>query len=100
MQDQIFEYIRRRKGGKTIRVGVILGKKVDDAVLIGWSKCNQSAQHGDIFNAAKGVQIALDRACGNANVPAVPKCVERQVRAFAARCCRYFRDAYKIEIPA
>lgn len=97
-QTEIFEYIRRRKGNKTMKVGVILGTVIDNTIKTGWSKCNLKA--GDKFNAVVGLQIAMNRAMASGAIPTpTPKCIRRQVRQFGARAVRYFKDATKLELP-
>jgi len=96
-QTEIFEYIRRRKGGKTIKVGVVFAVKVDDAVKIGWSKANIKA--GDKFDTLLGLQYALNRAMKPDNVP-TPNCIRKQLWCFGARAVRYFKDVRRIELPA
>lgn len=96
-QTEIFEYIRRRKGGKTVKVGVVFAVKVDDAVKVGWSKANIKA--GDKFDSLLGLQYALNRAMKPDNVP-TPNCIRKQLRCFGARAVRYFKGARRIELPA
>ena len=100
--EEIFEYIRRRHHGKTLKVGVIIGVKDGKAVKIGWSKCNLKL--GDVFNRQVGLKLALNRALPlpmpkSKSVP-TPNCIRKQVRNFGIRCLRYFKDANKIEIPS
>lgn len=101
-QTEIFEYIRRRKGGKTIKVGVIIGRLASDKVIkIGWSKCN--FKMGDKFDVAEGVEIAKRRTKDTGiaqEIPPTPLCIKGQVRRFGARCVRYFQDARTLELPA
>lgn len=96
--EAIFEYIRRRKGGQNIKVGVVLGLRVDDEIRIGWSKCN-SIQ--DKFDPEVGIELARLRACKETpTTTPVPSCIRNQVRQMAARCVRYFKDTRKLEIPS
>jgi hypothetical protein len=96
-QTEIFEYIRRRKGGKTHKVGVVFAVKVEDAVKIGWSKCNERA--GDKFDGLLGLQYAMNRAMKPDNTP-TPNCIRKQLRCFGARAVRYFKNVRRIELPA
>ena len=97
MRNEIFEYIKRRKGGQTVRVGVICGSNKDGVVKIGFSKCNFKAK--DQFDPDKGMQIALDRIEGLIPMPKTPDCIKKQIRGFAGRAARYFKTASRIEIP-
>jgi hypothetical protein len=99
-QTEIFEYIRRRKGGKTHKVGVILGLIDGNIARVGWSKCNQSIQHGDVFNAAKGIELARSRARHETPTTPMPLCIKSQARKFGARAVRYFQEARVLELPA
>lgn len=95
-QAEIFEYIRRRKGGRVHKVGVIYGTAEDNTIKIGWSKCN--IKDGDEFNADLGVSLARERATAS-SMNEVPLCIKRHLRQFGARCLRYFKDANKLELP-
>jgi len=95
-QTEIFEYIRRRKGGQAHKIGVIYGTTEGNTIRIGWSKCN--VKDGDSFNPDLGVGIAKTRAHGNDAAPS-PLCIKRQLRQFGARCLRYFKEANKLELP-
>jgi len=95
---EIFEYIRRRKAGKTLKVGVVLGTLVNGVIRVGWSKCNLKA--GDKFAPAPGIAIAKQRSnLSHLTITPVPDCIKRQIRAFGGRCVRYFKDAKKLELP-
>ena len=103
-QTEIFEYIRRRKSGKVIKVGVILGTVISPnsyTIRIGWSKCNFKA--GDKFSIEEGIKLAKKRAYNEADFESttthVPNCIRRQIRQFGSRCIRYFKDAHKLELP-
>lgn len=92
---EIFEYIRRRKHGMNYKVGVVLGKEIDGTIKIGWSKCNFKA--GDKFDPSVALKIAEDRIKMNSIPP--PDCIKSQVRQFASRAVRYFKDAQRLEMP-
>jgi len=98
-QTEIFEYIRRSKGNKVHKIGVIYGTTIGDTIKIGWSKCN--VKEGDEFNPDSGIRIAMNRALTPSayEITAVPLCIKRQVRQFGARCIRYFQEANKLELP-
>lgn len=104
-QTEIFEYIRRRKNGKTIKVGIILGTVIPiqtspdpQTIKIGWSKCN--IKLGDEFNVKQGLELARARAYGETpTTTPTPNCIRRQVRQFGSRAVRYFQDAHKLELP-
>jgi len=94
---EIWEYIRRRKGGKVFKVGAIAGTRIGDTIKIGWSKCNLKC--GDKFDAEKGIDMAFNRAEGRTTMTPAPLCVQSQVRQFGARCVRYFKGAGALEMP-
>jgi len=101
-QTEIFEYIRKRKGGMTHKIGVIYGTIDNNTIKIGWSKCN--VKEGDDFNADIGIEMAKERAVASyitqgTDHPTVPLCIKRHIRQFGARCVRYFQDANKLELP-
>lgn len=97
-QTEIFEYIRRRKNGKTFKVGVILGTIIDDVIKIGWSKCN--LKENDVFNPTIGISVAKTRIFNEEPVTTpVPTCIQRQVNLFGGRCIRYFKNTNKLEMP-
>lgn len=91
----IFEYIRRRKGGRVIKVGMLVGFIHDNKIKVGWSKCNLMK---DKFIQSTGFNMAVDRACGVNQTP-TPKCIERQVRAFGARAVRYYKGVNTLVLP-
>ena len=100
---EIFEYIRRNHGGKTHKVGVIVGIRDNGTIRLGWSKCNVGL---DKFDAAAGLDLAKQRALGNFPITPIPGfpitpipgCIKKQYRTFAARCVRYFKDAHTMII--
>jgi hypothetical protein len=94
---EIFEYIRRRKGGKSVKSGVVFGILDNEGTIrIGWSKCNIKE---DKFNPVDGVALAKHRALGAKKSPAVPLCLRNQLRKFGSRAIRYFKNASKLETP-
>lgn len=101
---EIFEYIRKRKGGKVVKVGIVFGTVVKDGegplapqvIKIGWSKCN--LKMGDKFDLLMGLQHALNRAM-KPDGTTTPLCIKDQIRRFSSRCVRYFKDAQKLEMP-
>jgi len=95
--NEIFEYIRRRKGGKTHQVGVIVAVEKDRIIRLGWSKCNRKL--GDEFDPKKGLNIACDRAYGKEQSPTAPLCIQTQIRRFGSRAVRYFHNAKGLEMP-
>lgn len=91
----IYEYIRKRHGGKTFKTGVILGVNEEGTIKIGYSKCNINE---DKFNEKAGVQIAYKRAIAPM-LPIIPRGLRQMTRRFAGRCIRYYKDACKVELP-
>lgn len=95
--DEIFEYLRRHKGGQVRKVGILVGRKnANHEIRIGWSKCN--FKMGDKFDFARGWMIATDRMTGKV-APSVPLCLNRHLRRFAGRCIRYFKGANCLIMP-
>jgi len=97
-QTEIFEYIRRRHHGKTLKVGIIIGIKDKDVIRIGWSKVNLKA--GDKFDFAVGIDKAKDRAMSSDYRVPAPNCIRRHLRQFGARTVRYFKEAKTVQLPA
>ena len=95
--DMIFEYIKRRRGGRTYKVGIIMGVASEKKVKVSWSKCNLDAE--DKFDLGTGRTIAFERAIGVQPLPPAPLCIQSQVRQFGARCIRYFKNSKQIELP-
>jgi len=93
----IFEYIRRRKAGKTFKVGIVIGVAQDHKINVGWSKCNVKE---DKFTYATGSGMAYERAIGLRNSPPAPLCIRTQLRRFGGRCVRYFKDANQLVLPS
>jgi len=106
--NELMEYIWRRKNGRNIKSGVIVGNVVNGVIKIGWSKCNISE---DPFIPFVGLNMARARIMKdsidnflvdisdkelNANVP---DCIRSQVRNFGIRCLRYYKTVNKLEIP-
>lgn len=95
--DMIFEYIKRRRGGRTYKIGIIMGVASDQKVKVSWSKCNLDAE--EKFDLGTGQTIAFERAIGVQPLPPAPLCIQSQVRQFGARCIRYFKNSKQIELP-
>ena len=95
---EIFEYIRRRRHGKVVKVGVVLGLIDEGVIKIGWSKCNIKS---DTFKPLQGIELAKARARNETpTTTPVPNCIKRQMRQFCSRAVRYFKGAQRLEIPA
>ena len=96
---EIFEYIRKRRHGKVMKVGVILGRYNDGVVKVGWSKCNIKK---DRFILNEGLDLARKRITllPSTQIPVTPLCIRRQFRKFGGRCLRYFKDAKALEFIA
>jgi hypothetical protein len=96
-RNEIFEYIRSRRRGKVVKVGVILGLNDNGVIKVGWSKCNLK---DDRFVSHNGLKIARERIDGKVgadSIPVTPLCIRRQLRAFGGRSIRYFKGANKLE---
>jgi hypothetical protein len=88
MLSHIHEYIRDRSG---VKVGVIVATEYKGMVVTGYSKTN--IKEGDTFDADYGIDLALKRAKGLVNTPAVPEADIRQFRGVIMRGFQYFRQA-------
>ncbi len=97
MNKEIFEYIRRRKSGKTYKVGIIVGVDNNGVIKIGWSKCNLKS--GDEFDLDCGMKMARERAINVECDVMTPDCIRKQVRRFGARAVRYFKGANTLLLP-
>ena len=111
MKNEIYEYIRSRKGRKTVlnskgerrriggtKVGVVLATVVTDKldkpprIVFGWSKANLKG--GDQFDVTSGINIARTRALnGPPKDLQTPAEVEKIKSWFAARALTYFKGA-------
>ena len=89
-QTEIFEYLTKRYSKKNHKVGVVVGFKEGDKILIGWAKCNIKL---DKFDKETGIELAKQRAKGLDPICKIPDADVRQIQEFQARCLRYFKDA-------
>ena len=88
----IHDYIRARVAGKGIPiVGVIVGTVIKGQIVTGWSQTNLKA--GDKYDKIYGLKLALDRARGIVETPALPIQLKRHMEQFKIRCLRYFKQA-------
>jgi len=105
--NEIFEYIRRNRNGKKCKVGLIVGRFVNNKIYVGWSKTNLKAK--DKFDYTTGLNIACLRMPMSNNVylgateeliktPA-PADIKNQLRKFSARTVRYFKGATELHMP-
>ncbi len=105
----LVQYLRRKRGGRPVKAGVMLAKEValkdkDGKVLVGWSKCKLST---DKFDAKLGVEIAesrinsrLNRSKKKVKVDPTektngtgnpPHSMRDDLKNFVKRCKRYFK---------
>jgi hypothetical protein len=107
--NEIYEYVRtqkgssvfvnshgqkRRRGGEPI--GVVLATVLTNSdcpkIVFGWSKANQKS--GDIFDKAKGINIARTRAIyGLPKNIKIPAEVAKAQAWLATRAVKYFKGA-------
>lgn len=105
---ELKQYIRRRKGGQNIRVGVMYGQVVPDGsgeIAVGFSLCSKT----DVFCPIHGEEIAfdrsltyLDRAPYESFVDVdgavwiekdlIPESIKTELAVFIGRCERFFKD--------
>lgn len=93
----LLQYLRKQRGGKRVKSGVMLAKKVKskkgkNRVLIGWSKCKLTV---DKFDRQIGMQIAEGRIDSRLEKKdkktKVPPSIKGQVEQFVERCKVYFK---------
>lgn len=93
----LMEYLRKRRGGKRVKSGVLLATKVKNKkgkkrILVGWSKCKLTV---DKFNREIGMQIAEGRIASRLNKEKkktkVPPSIKEQVEEFVKRCEVYYK---------
>lgn len=88
MQNEIYQYVMRRRGRTTKRIGVIAARNDNGIIRIGWSQCNEDA--GDVFDAENGLAWARSRMiCPET----IPPHMAREVEAMKERAVRYFKGA-------
>ncbi len=87
-EPRIIQYIRSRRGKtRNQPVGVIIARRVDNKVKIGWSLCRR----GDHFNKSIAREIA-DSRIDKGTEAIIPHEVENlTLNGFADRAARYFR---------
>ena len=95
MNTDLFQYLRKRRGGKNVKSGVLLGRKVKGRVLVGWSKCKLTGKNPDTFDVQRGLDIAQGRIQSfvdeHRNGHQVPPSIEDNLKKFVNRCKRYFK---------
>ena len=88
----ITKYIKNKNGS---RKGVLVGLRVENEILIGWSQCNI---YYDNFCREKGLEIALGRGDKyfNAAFETVSEKftvdIDKLMGDFVYRCHNYFKD--------
>lgn len=93
--DDLLQYLRKRRGGKRMRAGVMIARKVKKnkkvKVLIGWSKCKLAV---DKFDVVLGKEIAegriFQKLLGKSKSK-VPHSIRDSVKEFVERAKRYFK---------
>lgn len=88
MKTEIYEYVKEKRKGRKQKVGIFVGKKIGDEVLVGWSRVN--TKEGDTFNFESAVKIAKDRLGINYEAP---QSLKKKMGRFSERCKRYFKEA-------
>lgn len=99
MQTVIHEYVRERiparlrsHGSNPVQVVGVMVALVDNGLIrVGWSKAN--IKMGDVFDKDEGIDLAISRAYGNEETPAIPPQMIPQYRALQIRALRYFQQA-------
>lgn len=73
-------------------IGILMGTKVENGVVITASQCALSK--GDIFDKEFGKALCVRRVWsfeGEGRIPTITKTMQPHLEGFAARCMRYFR---------
>lgn len=93
--DDLLQYLRKWRGGKRLRAGVMIARKVKKnkkvKVLVGWSKCKLKV---DEFDAVRGKEIAEGRITQKLlgrGKSKVPHSMKDSVKEFVERAKRYFK---------
>lgn len=87
MQNSIYSYIRDDNGH---RIGLFYGEKGEDGIVrIGYSRVN--LKEGDIFDLAKGLEIAKGRL--GVNVSEIPFQYFSYYMSFMSRCWSFFKNS-------
>ena len=92
----LVQYLRKQRGGKRVKSGVLLAKKVKTSkgknkVIVGWSKCKLTV---DKFDRQLGLEIAegrIDNRKDKEKKTKVPPSIKEQVKEFVDRCKSYFK---------
>lgn len=85
---EIYQYVHDRKGRK---VGVLLGRIIDNRVRVAWSKCHCPL---DKFDRQRGLNIARSRCNFSQNsqrIPELPSPISSVYDRFIDRVSRYFK---------
>lgn len=95
--DNLLQYLRKNRGGKRVKSGVLLATKVKTKkgkkrILVGWSKCKLTV---DKFNREIGMQIAEGRIKSRLEKTdkktKLPHSIKEQVEEFVKRCQVYYK---------
>jgi hypothetical protein len=85
-EKMISQYVRDRRGQPR---GVVVAKKVNGVVKVGWSYVNVNA--GDEFNKNLAYKIAVGRTLKDTNAT-MPHDVKKTVCVFTPRANKYFHQ--------
>ena len=90
----IVQHIKRRRGGKVIKVGTMIGTTIGDKAVVSFSKCRVTGDKCDNFNANEGINIAEERAnlVLDGSPVSVPVSIKSDLEQFISRANRYFQD--------
>jgi|6_EtaG_2_1085325.scaffolds.fasta_scaffold197170_1 hypothetical protein len=90
----IVQHIKRKRGGRVVKVGTIVGRAFGDTACVGFSKCKITGDGADTFDKQEGIDIALCRAADLTNGVGhrVPQSIQKDVAEFSRRAEAYFQD--------
>ena len=81
----LMQFVRDRQGQPR---GVVIAKKVNGTVRVGWSFSNKKA--GDSFNKKRGIDIATGRVYTTTRSK-IPNSVNKVIENMVERSTKYFR---------
>ena len=85
MNTEIIQFVRNKKRQP---VGVVVARKIDGYVRLGWSRCSRQ----DRFNKNLGLELARGRTLGWVGNYQIPHDVNKTLAVMKDRARKYFRS--------